>query len=95
MVVGLLGVAPYSPSWATASFASRRRWKREVLRIEISNKPAQPDVEERGEVRVEDAAVVRRVGYDSVESLVLPGKLLSVSLTTLQGLPVPASSLMQ
>src|SRR5690606_7177351 len=39
----------------------------------------QPHVEERGKVRVIDAAVIGRIGYDGVEALVFVAELLRVS----------------
>ena len=57
----------------------RRRRQREVLGVEVADDALQPDVEERREIRIVDAAVVRRIGDHGVERLVVVEELLGAA----------------
>ena len=57
----------------------RRRRQREVFGMQVAEDALQPHVEERRQVGVVDAAVVRRIGDDRVEGLVGVEQLLGVA----------------
>ena len=57
------------------------RWcrQREMLGVEVTDDALQPNVEERREIRVVDAAVVRGVRNNSVEGFIVVEQFLGVT----------------
>ena len=80
---GGTGSRPVPRPWARASWRSRSG-------MDIAQRPAQPDVEEVGQVRVADVVVVRRIGADDD---VRRTSRVAASACSTAAVPLPGSDL--